>query len=48
MAEWEWDGIREVYICSECKRPAYRVTLEILSGDYRYCPRCGAKMEETE
>lgn len=40
---WIWDD--EGYHCSECFFHAYGNTGEILSGDYHFCPNCGARME---
>lgn len=42
--KWIWDD--EGYHCSECFFHAYGNTLECLDGTYRYCPKCGAKMDE--
>lgn len=39
---WIWDD--EGYHCSECFYHAYGETGEVLSGNYHYCPNCGAKM----
>ena len=36
------------YQCSSCGLHAYGVTLEILEGNYNYCPNCGAKMDESK
>ena len=46
-AEWEWldDEDELVYACSRCGHKAHGNTAEILSGVYKYCPACGAKME---
>ena len=41
---WIWDD--EGYHCSECFFHAYGNTLECFDGTYRYCPNCGAKMDE--
>lgn len=43
---WIWDD--EGYHCSECWHHAYGNTGEILSGDYHYCPSCGADMREVD
>lgn len=43
---WIWD--EEGYHCSECFFHAYGNTLECLDGTYRYCPNCGAKMEDED
>lgn len=40
---WIWDY--EGYYCSECFCHAYGCTNECLSGEWHYCPKCGAKME---
>lgn len=40
---WIWDD--EGYHCSECFLHAYGCTGEVLSGQWKYCPHCGAKME---
>ena len=41
---WIWDD--EGYHCSECFFHAYGNTLECLDGTYRFCPNCGARMDE--
>ena len=41
-AMWIWDD--EGYHCSKCFFHAYGCTGEILSGDFLYCPHCGADM----
>ena len=43
QGKWIWDD--EGYHCSECFYHAYGNTAEIYSGQYNYCPNCGAKME---
>lgn len=40
---WIWDD--EGYHCSECFYHAYGETGEVLSGNWHYCPNCGAKMD---
>lgn len=40
---WIWDD--EGYHCSECLYHAYGNTGEVLTGQFIYCPWCGAKME---
>lgn len=40
--KWIWDD--EGYHCSECWYHAYGNTLEIVQGEWRYCPNCGTKM----
>lgn len=38
-----WIDINGIYAkCSNCNEEIY------ITGDYKYCPNCGAKMEETE
>ena len=44
--KWIWDD--EGYHCSECFYHAYGETGEVLSGNWHYCPNCGAKMEGEE
>lgn len=44
--KWRWDD--EGYHCSECFYHAYGDTGEILSGNWHYCPNCGAFMENGE
>lgn len=43
MGKWIWDD--EGYHCSECFYHAYGEAGEILSGNWQYCPNCGASME---
>ena len=44
---WIWDGDKGMYYyCSCCHHNAYGCITEILEGKYRYCPSCGAKMDE--
>ncbi len=46
---WMWDGGEDThYYCSQCHHNAYGCSIEILDGVYKYCPSCGAKMEESE
>lgn len=33
------------FFCDRCGKNMEGMTAEILAGDYKYCPRCGAKME---
>lgn len=44
LGVWVWDD--EGYHCSECFFHAYGCTEEILSGDYHFCPHCGASMQD--
>ena len=41
---WIWDD--EGFHCSECWHHAYGNTGEVMSGEYKYCPFCGAVMEQ--
>lgn len=43
---WIWDD--EGYHCSECLYHAYGNTGEVLTGQFIYCPWCGAKLCEEE
>ena len=45
-SKWIWDD--EGYHCSECWYHAYGNVGEVMSGEYRYCPHCGAQMERSE
>lgn len=40
---WIWDD--EGYHCTECFYHAYGNTSEVMLGDFKFCPNCGAKME---
>lgn len=40
---WIWDD--EGYHCSECFYHAYGNTSEVMLGDFKFCPNCGAEME---
>lgn len=40
--KWIWDD--EGYHCSECWYHAQGNTLECMTGEFEYCPRCGAQM----
>lgn len=44
--EWiEQDNGNSIYHkCSVCGKNQYNVLLEMMQGDYHYCPNCGAKM----
>lgn len=44
---WEWVDDMD-YRCSVCHKYAYGCIGEVLSGDYKYCPYCGAAMEGEE
>ena len=46
--KWVWFPEISAYSCSECHRYQYGNTLEVMSGDYHYCPACGAEMEVKE
>ena len=39
--KWLWIGNN--CFCGECHRPVYGII-----GDYKYCPYCGAEMEEED
>lgn len=43
---WIWDD--EGYHCSECFYHAYGNTSEVMCGDFKFCPNCGARMEEED
>ena len=43
---WIWDD--EGYHCTECFYHAYNATGEIMTGEYKFCPNCGAQMEVEE
>lgn len=44
--KWVWDGgVGMHYYCSLCHHNAYGNTGEIMDGEYKYCPNCGAKMD---
>ena len=41
-----WEYVDDVdYRCSVCHKYAYGCLGEVLSGQYKYCPYCGARME---
>lgn len=41
--KWIWDD--EGFHCSECWFHAYGNTGEVISGEYKSCPNCGARMD---
>ena len=41
---WEWVDDMD-YWCSVCHKYVYGCLGEVLSGQYKYCPYCGARME---
>lgn len=43
---WIWDD--EGYHCSECFYHAYGETGEVMSGNWHFCPNCGALMKDGE
>ena len=45
--EWiEQDNGNSIYFkCSVCGKNQYNVLLEMMQGEYHYCPNCGAKMK---
>ena len=45
---WKWHEDNREWFCSECKRFVYGVSLEVYSGEYKFCPHCGARMDEVE
>lgn len=45
-AWWRWKDSEDCgFYCDNCGYNAYGLTAEIMSGKFKYCPRCGAKME---
>lgn len=42
---WKWDDDEHEYHCSVCGKHAYGNIGEILSGNYQFCPYCGAKVD---
>ena len=41
----EQDNGNSIYFkCSVCGKNQYNVLLEMMQGEYRYCPNCGARM----
>lgn len=45
----KWEYVDDVdYRCSVCHKYAYGCLGEVLSGQYKYCPYCGAEMEKTD
>lgn len=45
---WVWYDEIRAYSCSECHKYQYSNTLEVLSKDFRFCPYCGAEMEDID
>ena len=43
---WIWDDFG--YHCSECYYHVYGNTGEVLNGEYKFCPFCGAENEGEE
>lgn len=44
-----WEYVDDVdYRCSVCHKYAYGCIGEVMSGQYKYCPYCGAAMEVEE
>ena len=42
----KWEYVEDVdYRCSVCHKYAYGCLGEVLSGQYKYCPYCGAEMK---
>lgn len=41
-----WIYTDEGYMCTACEKSVYGCGLEVMTGQYRYCPNCGARMEE--
>lgn len=46
--KWIWHKIPGYYFCSECGFCAAGNTLECMDGTFKFCPVCGAKMDEVE
>lgn len=44
--KWIWD--EEGYHCSECWYHAQGNIMECIDGTFRFCPVCGAKMDEAK
>ena len=46
--EWLWDSGDGEYFCSECRTAQGNSTTEIISGEWKFCPNCGADMRGEE
>lgn len=46
--KWEYDAETAGFKCTACGKRIYGMTLEIGSGDIKYCPNCGARMEDKD
>lgn len=45
---WKHDDESPSFYCSACGRHAYGAFSEIYTGEYKYCPFCGAEMKSEE
>ena len=45
---WIWGRNPAAYRCSCCNYRMYGLTLEIMEGDFKYCPSCGAMLDPEE
>lgn len=45
---WKWDRHNGLYYCSECKKRYEYNNIEIMDGEYKYCPNCGSNMDKEE
>lgn len=41
----EDNGESYFYSCSKCGKRFYNLLMEMMMGEYRYCPNCGTKMD---
>lgn len=48
VGKWKHDDESPSYYCSHCGHHAYGSFSKIYTGEYRYCPFCGAEMEGEE
>lgn len=46
--KWIWYYGPGHYYCSECGFCADGYTMECIDGVFKFCPKCGAKMESVE
>ena len=48
MEPGEWVHYNNTWRCSVCEKYVYGAYTEIYSGEYRFCPYCGTRMEEND
>ena len=46
--QWDSYGYEDTYECTECGEAFVLIEGTPITNEYKYCPNCGAKMDEVE